>query len=338
MYATAVALTTGTFTPVPENYVTPVLNYPSPPAENVATAAARSLAATAAAESGIPTPTRHPNAVDAIYVYATETPQNQETAIALIEEQNRNAVTTGTPTPTPWNLVVITAVPQPSPTPIPLFIPDSQLTPTPTATPTRELTSQDLAQFQNKILFLSDRSGSTETWVLDPSTGGVIGMLTDLRIHQAARERYLTLSPDGRQQAIVQGDGNLIGNTSNPVLQIKIHDLEYGTIRQITSIVNAVAYDPTWSPNGDRIAYVATESGGDEIYVIPLDTGTPQRLTFNTWEWDKHPTWSPDASQIVFYSNREAGRRQLWIMNADGSNQRNLSPSDYNDWDPVWVR
>ena len=62
------------------------------------------------------------------------------------------------------------------------------------------------------------------------------------------------------------------------------------------------------------------------------------RLTFNDWEWDKHPTWSPDGAKIAFWSNRDTARRQIWVMNADGSGQRNLSNSDYNDWDPVWVR
>ena len=53
-YATAVALTTGTFTPVPTGFVTPIIVPPSPPAQNVATAAAQVLAATATAQA--PTP------------------------------------------------------------------------------------------------------------------------------------------------------------------------------------------------------------------------------------------------------------------------------------------
>jgi TolB protein len=86
------------------------------------------------------------------------------------------------------------------------------------------------------------------------------------------------------------------------------------------------------------MAFVGTMSEGDEIYTIPLAGGDPLRLTFNTWEWDKHPTWSPDGTQIAFFSNRETGRRQIWLMNADGSDQRNLSNNEYEDWDPVWVR
>ena len=330
-FATAVALTTGTFTPVPTNYVTPALYYPPPPPENVATAAARALRATAAAVSGVPTPTRMWNAVSAIYVFATETPANVETAIARLEEQNLVAATTGTPTPTPWNLVIITRVPPPAPTPIPLVVPISSITPTPTPTPTREFTGGDFERFRNKILFLSDRSGSTQTWVLDPERGEVIGSVTDNQVHKEAREMFLPSSPDGKRRVAVHPD-------SNRDLQINVEDSEYGTVRQLTSFPAATSYDPAWSPGGDWIAFVSTESGGDEIYVVSPDGEDPKRLTFNSWEWDKHPSWSPDGSEIVFFSNRETGRRQLWIMNATGSDQRNLSNNEYSDWDPVWVR
>jgi TolB protein len=61
-------------------------------------------------------------------------------------------------------------------------------------------------------------------------------------------------------------------------------------------------------------------------------------LTQNDWEWDHHPSWSPDGTQIVFCSNR-TGYQQIWLMNADGSNPRNISPwAEWNDWDPVWIK
>ena len=71
---------------------------------------------------------------------------------------------------------------------------------------------------------------------------------------------------------------------------------------------------------------------------MTVDGSGLRRLTTNTWEWDKHPSWSGDGRQIVFYSNRDSGRRQIWIMDADGGSLRNISNNGYNDWDPVWIK
>jgi TolB protein len=137
-------------------------------------------------------------------------------------------------------------------------------------------------------------------------------------------------SPDGRFTAIVQEDLARIP-------QIKLHDHEYNVIVDLTA-TSGWSFDPVWSPQGDKIAFVSQESGNDEIYIISPDGQGMQRLTHNTWEWDKHPTWSPDGNQIVFWSNRDTGRRQLWIMDKDGNNQRKLLDSSGHDWNPVWVK
>lgn len=338
-YATAVALTTGTFTPVPTGFVTPIIIAPSPPAQNVATAAARVVEAKALAEEArgsllpTPTPTLLPyNAVLGVYVYATPVfiPTNMATAVAYNKMINDAILATGTPTPLPWNALIITLVPTPippSPTPIPLFIAESDLTATPTPTPTGTVPAELPAEVRGKILFKSDRGGTEAVFMLDPSTDAAT-LITQPWVFDLAQKR-LALSPDGAALAFVKKD-------YNGQLQIHSESLPYQTVRQVTGLGGS-NYDPAWSPTGEWIAFVSTETGGDEIYRVDPTGQIAQRLTFNTWEWDKHPTWSPDGSQIVFYSNREAGRRQLWIMDADGKNQRNLSSDEYNDWDPIWV-
>ena len=128
--------------------------------------------------------------------------------------------------------------------------------------------------------------------------------------------------------------------------QVYVTDLSNNYSSALT--FSRISYDPVWSPRGDLIAYVSQEeednwqdaygSGGDEIYVITPQGQDKRRLTENVWEWDKHPSFSPDGSQIVYWSNQGSGLRQLWIVNVDGSGRRVLMYSDYNDWDPVWIK
>jgi TolB protein len=50
---------------------------------------------------------------------------------------------------------------------------------------------------------------------------------------------------------------------------------------------------------------------------------------------DMMPSWSPDDSQITFVSDRE-GNKDIFIMDADGSNVVNLTNHPADDWHPSW--
>ena len=113
------------------------------------------------------------------------------------------------------------------------------------------------------------------------------------------------------------------------------------TIRQPKVVFDnsSINYDPAFAPDGYNVAFVSIVSGADEIYQINRDGGGFAQLTTgSTWQWNKKPSWSPDGRSIIWWSNRDTGRKQIWIMNADGSDVRNLSNDEFNDWDPVWVR
>ena len=49
------------------------------------------------------------------------------------------------------------------------------------------------------------------------------------------------------------------------------------------------------------------------------------------------PAWSPAAEQIAFVSN-ESGNDEIWTINRDGSDPRQLTQDQYNWWDkhPSW--
>jgi len=157
------------------------------------------------------------------------------------------------------------------------------------------------------------------------------------------RQHYTTTKDFGKILSLNkrgQGPPLAFVRETRDVPQIFFVDFKYRTEKQVTQMgENSGAWDPAWSPRGDKIAFVSKDTGNDEIWVINIDGTGAKHLTSNKWEWDEHPSWSPDGTKIVFWSNRLGGRKQIWVMNADGTNLRNLSGwKDWNDWDPVWVK
>ena len=93
--------------------------------------------------------------------------------------------------------------------------------------------------------------------------------------------------------------------------------------------------DPSWSPDSKRIVFMSNRVGNLEIYAIDVD-GRNQRNLTNNDRFDEDPSWSPDGKRIAFTSRRNGGDREIYVMDADGDNQRNLTKHPDADWHPVW--
>lgn len=91
---------------------------------------------------------------------------------------------------------------------------------------------------------------------------------------------------------------------------------------------------PTWSPDGRRIAFVSDRDGNREIYVMQADGSEQINLTQNAAE-DWTPTWSPDGARLAFASFRD-GNWEVYTMQADGSGQTRLTRSPGADYSPAW--
>jgi len=75
---------------------------------------------------------------------------------------------------------------------------------------------------------------------------------------------------------------------------------------------------------------VSQYSNGD---ILAEDT---QQLTFDPGDKD-NPVWSPDGKLIAYSGQGTAANgKDIWVMNADGSDQVNLTSYNGDEFDPVW--
>ncbi len=85
------------------------------------------------------------------------------------------------------------------------------------------------------------------------------------------------------------------------------------------------------------IVFESNRDGNQEIYRMNPD-GSGQTNLSNDGAEDINPVWSPDGSQVAFVSKRETseeGVQNIFVVNADGSNLRQLTHHFYADW-PSW--
>jgi TolB protein len=140
-------------------------------------------------------------------------------------------------------------------------------------------------------------------------------------------------SPDGRRIAYLDYEG-LHGPSASAPLYLVNAD---GTgKRRLTGPLMVDLGPPSWSLDGRTIAF--TGRGGD-IYTVHADGTGPHRLTHSRG-WDVGAEWSPDGRHIAFVSSRDdpAHRTDLFVMNADGSGQRNLTQTpDVSEFNVSWA-
>nr|PZN89220.1 MAG: amidohydrolase [bacterium] len=107
----------------------------------------------------------------------------------------------------------------------------------------------------------------------------------------------------------------------------------HGPVREIEFVTE----EGTWmsvsvSPDGRRIAF---DLLGD-IYVMPIEGGEATQLTSGP-AYDVQPRFSPDGRYIAFTSDRD-GLDNLWIMEADGSNPRQITKERERQVNsPIWT-
>ena len=86
------------------------------------------------------------------------------------------------------------------------------------------------------------------------------------------------------------------------------------------------AVSPSLSPDGRRLAYLSNVSGSPQIWVRDLRTNFALQLT-NLPDPVGSVFWSPNAARLAYTVAPGGGlNTQIWVMNADGSGAKQLTP------------
>ena len=152
------------------------------------------------------------------------------------------------------------------------------------------------------LMFLSERDRlSLDLFMADTDSGGIVRKI----VSTAADPHFDSLQyihsagawdAEGRRFAMTalrRGD---------PVLVV-VHLDEGGRREEIALPQVSEIYNPTWSPDGSRIAFSALTGGLSDLFVYSFENAALRRITADAFA-DLHPAWSPDGTTIAFATDR----------------------------------
>ena len=181
----------------------------------------------------------------------------------------------------------------------------------------------------DRIIFDANPTGSTRAWQISPA-GGV--MKPEIEYSDLG-----SLSRDGRRIAY-EGSGGLFG-VSATFWRAELSKAG-GAILSQKAILTASGANQgvQLSSDGRQIIYQNIHTAGQtQIWKSDADGSPPIQLTSFHTGYPGTPRWSPDDRQVVF-DYHMSPHAQIYVVDAEGRNQRRITSGDYENVVPSWSR
>ena len=100
-----------------------------------------------------------------------------------------------------------------------------------------------------------------------------------------------------------------------------------GSQRILPSSGPGMDVEPSWSPNGSRLAIATSDATGQDFDIATIaPNGAARKKITSGAAWDEKPAWSPDGKWIAFASDRN-GNFDIYVIHPDGTGMRQLTSS-----------
>jgi TolB protein len=186
--------------------------------------------------------------------------------------------------------------------------------------------TESLARYEIIIPWSADGIAGNEKLYAVPVDGGEPRRLIPGAPDDSFREWDPDVAADGRVAFVSDRNG-----------QPNLYVWQEGSAPRRITPTNLQGQAPRWSPDGTRIMFSAPGAGADiaQIWTVNADGSGLQQLTERS-AGAVHAAWSPDGTRIAFTSLGAAvaveggyhSGMQVWIMHADGSEQRQATEID----------
>jgi Tol biopolymer transport system component len=178
------------------------------------------------------------------------------------------------------------------------------------------------------IAFLSNRSGTYDLYITSPD-GAELLRITNTPANESAP--YWT--KDARVVFSTMQEGATMAETM-AINKSTVYSVSSSAPQPV--IIGTVAgRQPTISPDGKKLVYSSGQYPSMHIVESALDGSNVRQLS-KTPSPQFNAVYSPDQTQIAFARSDSTRQLQVWVMNADGTGERQLTRFSADEGSPQW--